>query len=127
MRSLARVAWPALMILYIVLVMALDSAAGVFRENDDVFLVDRTGERWDITQAVSIGFDPHGFQFGIGRNAIRPLDGSGLNINSEGLNSNTRVIGVENGPDAQAYVIRKLTRHEIANTQLGGTPIAAAY
>ncbi len=36
--------------------------------------MDRTGERWDITQAVSMGFDPDRFEFGIGRNAFYPLD-----------------------------------------------------
>jgi hypothetical protein len=38
-----------------------------------VYLVDRHGERWDITQAKSIGFEPGRFEFGIGRNAFRPL------------------------------------------------------
>jgi hypothetical protein len=52
--------------------------AGVVYEGEDVFLVDRTGEQWKITQAVSIGFHPRGFQFGIGRDAIRPLDASSL-------------------------------------------------
>jgi len=101
--------------------------AGVIREGERIFLQDRTGERWDITQAVSIGFDPHGFQFGIGRHAIRPLDGSGLERDAANLDSDVRVLGVENREEAHAYVIRKLTRHEIANTRLGETPIAAAY
>ncbi len=101
--------------------------AGVVREGERVFIVDRTGERWDVTQAAAIGFNPYGFQFGIGRDAIRPLDDSRLADGTTGLNENTRVIGVENGPDAHAYVVRTLTRHEIANTELGDTPIAAAY
>lgn len=37
-----------------------DSSAGIVYEGDAVFIVDRTGEKWDITQAVSIGFDPRG-------------------------------------------------------------------
>ena len=101
--------------------------AGVAREGDRVFIVDRTGERWDVTQAASLGFNPHGFQFGIGREAIRPLDESSLAEEAPGLDADVRVIGVENGPDAHAYVVRKLTRHEIANTELNDTPIAAAY
>lgn len=103
------------------------SPAEVLREQRGTFLVDRTGEKWDVTQAESIGFDPHGFQFGIGRDAIRPLDGSSLEKDPKGLDADAPIIGVENEDDAQAYVIRKLTRHEIANTQLGGHPIAAAY
>ena len=96
-------------------------------EDETITITDRTGESWDITQAVSLGFKPGGFQFGIGRDAIRPLDGSSLETTADALDKRTRVIGVENGPDAHAYVVRKLTLHEIANTHLGDTPIAAAY
>lgn len=109
------------------MVPAVQSPADVIRQDDRVFIVDRTGERWDVTQAVSIGFDPHGFQFGIGRNAIRPLDESHLRDNALVLDPGERVIGVENDNEAHAYVIRKLTRHEIANTRIGDQPIAAAY
>jgi hypothetical protein len=107
--------------------LAVQSPADVIRQDDRVFIVDRTGEHWDVTQAVSIGFDPHDFQFGIGRNAIRPLDESHLRDNALVLDPGERVIGVENDNEAHAYVIRKLTRHEIANTRIGGEPIAAAY
>ena len=58
--------------------IALDGHATVLRDGNQIYIVDRTGEKWDITQAVSIGFDPSGFQFGIGRDAIRPLDESSL-------------------------------------------------
>jgi hypothetical protein len=101
--------------------------SGTIHEGQRVFLVDRTGERWDITQAVSLGFDPDGFQFGIGRKAIRPLDASHLTAKNPVLDGGTRVIGVEKGHAAHAYAVRKLTRHEIANTELADTPIAAAY
>ena len=107
--------------------MASLCTAGVYRDDDRTYLLDRTGESWDITQAVSLGFDPHGFQFGIGRNAIRSLDSPDLDKSGKELSLRERVIGVENGADAHAYVVRKLTRHEIANSQLGETPIAAAY
>jgi hypothetical protein len=115
----------------ILAVIGLGSAwvswAGVAREGNRVFIVDRRGERWEVTQAAGIGFDPHGFQYGIGRNAIRPLDAGSLAGSAPGLARDTRVIGVANGPHAHAYVVRKLTRHEIANTELNDTPIAAAY
>ena len=101
--------------------------AGVVREGERVYIVDRYGERWDVTQAAGLGFNPYGFQYGIGRNAIRPLDDSSLAATAPGLRDDVRVIGVENGPEAHAYVVRKLTRHEIANTELNDTPIAAAY
>jgi hypothetical protein len=101
--------------------------AGETSTDEPVYIIDRTGERWEITQAVSLGFNADGFQFGIGRDAIRPLDDSSLNDKTSALDAKTRVIGVENGPEAHAYVVRKLTLHEIANTRLGEAPIAAAY
>ena len=116
-----------LLMLSLVWGIARDGHAIVLRDGDQIYIVDRTGERWDITQAVSIGFDPRGFQFGIGRDSIRPLDASSLDDNVLAVDSQTRVIGVNNGPDAHAYVVRTLTRHEIANTHLGEVPIAAAY
>jgi hypothetical protein len=107
--------------------MAHLMTAGATSQSESIYITDRTGERWDITQAVSLGFRADRFQYGIGRDAIRPLDKSSLSNKTSTLDETTRVIGVENGPDAHAYVVRKLTRHEIANTRLGDTPIAAAY
>lgn len=109
------------------IMLVVTGTTGVVKQNERIWLVDRTGERWDITQAVALGFAPQGFQFGIGRNAIRPLDDASLRSDEPDLDDRTRVIGVRNGPDAHAYVVRKLTRHEIANTTLGDMPIAAAY
>lgn len=37
--------------------------AFVKREKDKTFIIDQRGEKWDVTQAASIGFDPHRFQF----------------------------------------------------------------
>jgi hypothetical protein len=39
-----------------------DGHCRVLKENKRTFLIDRAGEKWDITQAVSIGFDPKRFQ-----------------------------------------------------------------
>ena len=127
MRPLTKAALIFLLILPLGLAVAFNAGAFVVRDGDSVYIVDRMGERWDVSQAMSIGFDPRGFQYGIGRDSIRPLDGSSLDDSVIGVDSQTRVIGVENGPDAHAYVVRKLIRHEIANTHLGEIPIAAAY
>ena len=103
------------------------ATAAVLREGGQTFLVDRTGERWDITQAVSIGFDPDHFEFGIGRHAFKPLDDSdwepGLKQNGSGM----RVIGVAGNGDAHAYSVNKLRYHETANTILGSEAIVAGY
>lgn len=104
-------------------------AATVNEEDGKTFIVDQKGERWEITQAVGLGFRPEGFQFGIGRDAIRPLDDGYLKADGEKLPEATRIIGITDtdSGSAHAYSVSRLTRHEIANTRLGDTPIAAAY
>jgi len=102
-------------------------AATVIKENGKTWIVDQRGERWDVTQAESLGFDPRGFQYGIGRNAFTPLDDS--RIREEGGNTpeHTRVIGVREGSSPRAYSVPALRSHEVANSNLGGKPIAVGY
>ena len=90
-------------------------------------IIDRTGERWDITQARSLGFEPHNFQYGIGRHTIKPLSDALLSTPTGAVPPNLKVIGVAADSQAQAYSVTRLTRHEIVNGQVGGIPIAAAY
>ena len=66
-------------------------------ENGRSYIVDLHGERWDVTQARSLGFMPERFQHGIGRNAFTPLDDSSLKDNSESASQSLRVIGVSDG------------------------------
>lgn len=118
--------------LSVILVLAWSVLAGtafsyVVREGKKVYLVDQTGERWDVTQAESIGFRPEGFQYGIGRHAFTTLGDANLNAEMYSVPRGLRVIGVEEGGEAQAYSVRKLTRHEIANTTLGSSPIVVGY
>ena len=96
-------------------------------ENGKSYIVDRHGERWDVTQAKSIGFDPERFRHGIGRNAFTPLDDSYLKDKSSNVSSNTRVIGISDGKEARAYSVPRLYRHEVANSSIGDQAIAAAY
>jgi rhodanese-related sulfurtransferase len=96
-------------------------------EKSKIHISDRRGERWDITQAVSIGFKPENFQFGLGRDAFKPLDDTFLKNDTAKTPSDLRIIGIAGDTDTQAYSIPKLTGHEIANTTLGSEPIAAAY
>jgi hypothetical protein len=97
------------------------------QENGRSYIVDRHGERWDVTQAKSIGFDPERFQHGIGRTAFTPLDDSQLKEKSPHVSSNTRVIGISDGKEARAYSVPRLYRHEVANSSIGDQAIAAAY
>jgi hypothetical protein len=91
------------------------------------FSVDLHGERWDVTRAKSIGFDPDRFRHGIGRNAFTPLDDSNLKESSPDVSNSTRVIGITDGKEARAYSVPRLYRHEIVNSRIGDKPIAAAY
>ncbi len=95
--------------------------------SEGFFITDQKGEKWDVTQAASLGFNPKGFQFGIGRNAIVPLDNEALKAPPEALASSDRVIGISQGDEAHAYSVGRLNMHEVANTTLGNTAIAAAY
>ena len=97
------------------------------QENGRSYIVDLHGERWDVTQAKSIGFDPERFRHGIGRNAFTPLDDSQLKEKSLHVSSNTRVIGISDGKEARAYSVPRLYRHEVANSSIGDQAIAAAY
>ena len=102
-------------------------SSAVLREAEKVYIVDRTGERWDVTQAVSLGFNPEGFQFGLGRNAFTTLDDSFLTNDTSNISENARVIGVTDGSTAKAYTISRLLGHEISNSSIGSESVAVSY
>ena len=118
-------------ILALALFGVIGSLAGAFskviHDGDSTYIVDRHGERWDVTQARSIGFMPERFQHGIGRNAFTPLDDSSLKDQSPTVSKSLRVIGISDGKEARAYSVPRLYRHEVANSSIGDKPIAAAY
>jgi hypothetical protein len=99
----------------------------VTREGGKTYIVDQRGEKWDVSQAGSIGFKPEGFQFGIGRDAFTPLDDSSMTDNTGSVPKDLRVIGIEEGAEAKAYSVPRLKWHEIANSYLGLEPIAVGY
>jgi hypothetical protein len=99
----------------------------VKKSKNQTYIVDRTGERWDVTQAKTLGFKPKKFQYGIGRYAFRPLNDSNLSDDSYSVSLSQRVIGVSDGSTAQAYSVSKLSRHEVANSMLADVPIAVGY
>ena len=108
-------------------VASASAAAFVVREKGKVYIVDQTGERWDVTQAESIGFKPEKFQYGMGRNFFTPLDDSHLTDNAGNDNSKLRVIGIAEGSEAKAFSVPKLSRHEVANSKIGDKPVAVGY
>jgi len=109
------------------LIVTAPAFSRVLQDGEKTFIVDMHGERWDVTQAMSIGFEPQRFRHGIGRNAFTALDDSLLSADTSGARMNQRVIGVSDGKTANAYSVSKLYRHETANSFLGDAPITAAY
>lgn len=121
-------AWSTLTAAIVCLILIASTAtAAVVEEGDKTYLVDQTGERWDISQAVSIGYDPFGFEFGIGRHAFQPLGDGDWGYNDKTAPPGMRIIGVAAKGQAHAYSIEKLRYHETANTFLGAQAIVAGY
>lgn len=117
---------PGLSVIFLVLLSG-HGISSVLKESDRTYIVDRTGEKWDITQAVSIGFRPENFEYGLGRNAFTPLDDRSVSDKSDDVFANPRVIGITEGGQAAAYSIPKLSSHEIANSRIGSKPVAVGY
>jgi hypothetical protein len=108
-------------------ILTAHAHALVVGKGSKLSLEDQTGYRWDITQARSIGFDPHDFQYGIGKDAFEPLDDTSLKDDVASPLRNPRVIGIAAGSESKAYSIDRLRYHEIANSSIDGVPIAAGY
>ncbi len=101
--------------------------ARVEKDGGQVFIIDQHGERWNVTRAETLGFAPEKFQYGIGRHAFQTLDDSHFAENNRWVYRNMRVIGIAGGEEAQAFSVRKLVRHEIANTSIAGEAITVGY
>ena len=101
--------------------------ARVVRESGKTYIVDQTGERWDVTQAQKLGFDAAGFQYGIGKFAFQTLDDRALSVETATVNDNLRIIGIAGEEESHAYSVSKLRYHEIANTHIDTQPIAVGY
>ena len=97
------------------------------------FIVDRTGRSWNITHAVTkYGFDPDGFQFGLGVNAIPPILSPEMVCEGEAgyplpSQKNMLVMGVNLNDSRRAYPMRVLARHEVVDEVFGDAHVAVAY
>ncbi len=116
-----------LFVLFLLFTIVLSAFARVEQKGNRVFIIDRTGTQWDVTQARSLGFDPALFQYGIGKTAFTPLDDSNVKDRPQVTHDHSRVIGIKNRQESHAYSVRKLRYHEIANTYIGDQPISAGY
>lgn len=116
-----------ILLVTVLLVVDISIAARVMREGDSVYIKDRTGERWDVSQAQAIGFNPHRFQYGLGKNAFIPLGDEDFEEDRVSSFFNTRIIGISINGKAQAYTVDRLKHHETANTTIAGKAIVAGY
>ena len=101
--------------------------AWVVTKGDRVYIEDRTGERWDVTQSQELGFNPHRFQYGIGKDAFTPLGDDDFEKEKVSNFFNQRIIGISIDNNAHAYAVKRLRNHEIANTTIAGKAIVAGY
>lgn len=97
-----------------------------------ILITDRTGKKWDITHAVNAyGLDPDNFNFGLGPNAITPINyPEALSPGEAGYppsESTTRVIGTVVDGEARGYPIPILSQHEVVNDLADTTHIAVLY
>ncbi len=114
-----------------------EATATVENENDEIFIVDRTGKRWNVTHAVNAyGFKAEEFQFGLGPFAIRPIILGQLGQMYEAGDSqypsddsDILVMGVKIEGDVRAYPISVMSQQEVADESFGSTPVhvAVAY
>jgi len=105
---------------------------GKKEEQKRIFIVDRTGKKWDITHAVEkYGFDPDKFEYGLGPMAIPPiLNPEMLSPGDDGYPQDTgrfTILGTELNGDVRAYPLTVMIRHEIVNEQFGDAHVAVAY
>ena len=104
----------------------------VIRKDGRVWIVDRTGKRWEVTHAEqAYGMKAEEFQFGLGPNAIEPiLTPQYLDPGESGFPQPAGtflVIGVDMNGGQRAYPISVLTRHEVAIEVFGSAHVAVAY
>jgi len=101
-------------------------------KNDRIFIVDRTGKKWDVTHAVKkYNFTPENFQYGLGPNAIKPiLDPQMISPGDRGYpgsGDNLIVIGVILNGESRAYPLEVLYSHEIVDEKFGDMHVAVAF
>jgi len=99
---------------------------------DKIYIVDRTGKKWDITHAVKeYGMDRDKFNYGLGPNAIPPiLNPQFLAPGDDGYppSSQTfRVVGTTVSGESRAYRVSDLSCREVVDDQFGATPVVVTY
>lgn len=102
------------------------------KTGDKFIITDQKGNRWDVTHAVNAyGMTASKFQFGLGPNAIPPINFPNYWLPGEtGFPPASRdflVIGTDISNDARAYPIFVMKSHEIVNEFISDSAVAVAY
>ena len=102
------------------------------RTGPPVTITDRANHVWDISSAVyKYGFEADQFDYGLGVNVIRPIDGPDFLAPGDAgypdAGEDFPLVGVERAGEARAYPIDILTRHEIVNDFIGDVHLAVSY
>ena len=97
-----------------------------------LFIIDRTGKRWDITHAAEkYGFRAENFQYGLGPDAISSIDYPDMFLPGEPgyplADDTFTIIAARIRSDARAYPIFVMKSHEIVNESFAGQLVAVAY
>lgn len=107
--------------------ISISCAASLVRQGSRVYIKDRAGELWDVTETQKRGFKPNRFQYGLGKSAIIPLGDKDLKDEQFSKTSKDEILGISVDNESHAYSIARLSYHEIANTTIAGNAIAAGY
>jgi hypothetical protein len=104
----------------------------VVREDEKIYIVDRTNKKWDVTHAVEVyNFKAESFDHGLGPRAITPINNPEMISPGEsgypGSNETTQIIGTTLYNSTRAYPLNVLSRHEIVNEEFAGQPVAVGY
>jgi hypothetical protein len=97
-----------------------------------VTITDRAGHVWGISTAVyKYGFEADQFDYGLGVNVIRPIDGPDFLAPGDpgypDAGDDFSLVGVERAGEARAYPITILSSHEIVNDLIGDDYLAVGY
>ena len=116
-----------LIVIFFLFLFLTQAFAFTIERGDRTYIVDQHNEEWDITEAMTLGFKPRNFQYGIGRNAFQTLDDSSITDDYFFVSSRERIIGFEDSTGGKAFSVRKLKGHEIANTWKDKEPVTVGY
>ena len=106
--------------------------SGIEGDAGRIFIVDKTGKRWDVTYAKNeFGFEPDEFEIGSGPFSLRPiLNPQMLSAEEDGYpaeNATFLILGTRFNDMPRAYSLGVMSAHEVANEVFGDAHVAVAY